>query len=185
MPAKKAPQLTTLELRGLLAMASDSLDGLEDLRIATENRLRQLTRIEADSDGEIRGYGLTDDNPQVVSAKSILDGINKMEHEAILNLQRLIRMHPVYPLIKREKGVGEKQAARLLASIGDPYWNDLYDRPRTVSELWAYSGYGVYGGEAPRRRKGEKANWDSNARSRAYLIMRSGQVEPCAISAQG
>ena len=165
--------LTMHELRGLLAVASDSLDGIEDLRIATENRLRQLTRNEPDSDGEIRGYGLPPEHPQVASAQSVLDGLLRMEHEATLNLQRLVRMHPVYPLIKREKGLGEKQCARLLAAIGDPYWNDLHDRPRTVSELWSYSGYGVESGVARRRTKGVQSNWSDTAKSRAFLVATS------------
>lgn len=51
--------------------------------------------------------------------------------------------HPLAGFQKRHKGIGKKQLARLLATIGDPYWNDMYERPRTVSELWAYCGLHV------------------------------------------
>src|SRR5690606_23278234 len=49
----------------------------------------------------------------------------------------------------------------------------LHNRPRTVSELWAYCGMHVIDGEGARRRKGQRANWSSEAKMRAYLIATS------------
>lgn len=113
---------------------------MEAVRIGNENRLRQMTRSVEDKDGELRGFGLDEDHPDVAALTAIVDGIAKLEHQATLNLQRAMRRHPLGPWVKAQKGVGEKQAARLIASIGDPYWNTLHDRPRTVSELWAFCG---------------------------------------------
>jgi hypothetical protein len=127
----------------LLALASDVLDDLERVRIANENRLRQLTRDETDSDGEERGFGLTLDHPDVKRLAALVDALAKAEHDAELNLKRQLGKHPLGPWVKQARGVGEKQAARLLTAVGDPYWNDLHDRPRTVSELWSYCGYHV------------------------------------------
>jgi hypothetical protein len=127
----------------LLALAADVLDDLERVRIANENRLRQLTRAVEDSDGIERGFGLPLTHPDVKRLAALVDGLATAEHAAELNLGRLMRAHPLGPWVKQARGVGEKQAARLLAAIGDPYWNTLYDRPRTVSELWAYAGYHV------------------------------------------
>ncbi len=126
-----------------LALAADVVDDLEKVRIANENRLRQLTRTATDADGEERGFGLTADHPDVARLAALVDMLADAEHKAVLNLQRLLRQHPLGPWIKTQVGLGEKQAARLLATIGDPYWNTLHDRPRTVSELWAYCGYHV------------------------------------------
>ena len=126
-----------------LYLLSATFDDLEKIRIATENRVRQLTRTEVDSDGEIRGFGLDSRAPEVLAQMQLLDELKQTEHEAELNLKRQIRKHPLAGWIKTQKGVGEKQAARLLAVLGDPYWNTLHDRPRTVSELWAYCGYSV------------------------------------------
>lgn len=127
----------------LLALAADVLDDLERVRIANENRLRQLTRDEVDVDGLERGFGLTLEHPDVKRLAALVEALAKAEHDAELNLRRQLRQHPLGPWVKQARGVGEKQAARLLASIGDPYWNDLHERPRTVSELWAYAGYHV------------------------------------------
>lgn len=178
-----------------LALAADVVDDLEKVRIANENRLRQLTRSEADADGEERGFGLTAEHPDVArlaamvaamlcDSKVALElGIEKrrktagccLEHDAVRNLERTLKTHPLGPWVKATKGVGEKQAARLLAKTGDPYIRPELthedgtvepSRPRTVSELWAYCGYKP----GQRRRKGIKSNWSAVAKSRAFLI---------------
>lgn len=157
----------------MLALQADILDDLERTRIANENRLRQLTRSAVDSDGEERGFGLDASHPDVARTQGLVDALAALEHSATLNLQRALRSHPLGPWVRAQRGVGEKQAARLLAAIGDPYWNDLHDRPRTVSELWAYSGYHVVDGTAAKRRKGVKSNWSSDAKMRVFLISES------------
>jgi hypothetical protein len=162
----KAPQLADPHL----AMAADVLDDLERVRIANENRLRQLTRSTEDSDGELRGFGLDEQHPDVARLAGLVDGLVKLEHEAELQLKRQLRRHPLGPWVKAARGVGEKQAARLLAAVGDPYWNTLHDRPRTVSELWAYSGYHTVEGAAPVRARGQRANWSAAAKMRAHLV---------------
>lgn len=127
----------------VIGVLADVLDDLEKVRIANANRVRILTRNEADSDGENRGFGLTEDHPEVKKLALTVKALGAAEHDAILNLQRALRKHPLVEFQRRHKGLGEKQFARLLAAIGDPYWNDLHNRPRTVSELWAYAGFHV------------------------------------------
>jgi hypothetical protein len=127
----------------LLALLADIVDDLEATRTANENRLRTLTRDEPDSDGIQRGFGLPIDMPQVAAVADLVGALEKLEHQAVLELQRALRKHPLGPWVKRTKGVGEKQGARLIAAIGDPYWNSLHNRPRLVSELWAYCGLHV------------------------------------------
>lgn len=161
----------------LLRLQAEIVDDLERTRIANENRLRQLTRTEADSDGLERGFGMTDDDPDVRRLRDLVDGLSALEHTAILNLQRSMRAHPLGPWVKAQRGIGEKQGARLIAAIGDPYWHTAEDRPRTVSELWAYSGYHTLPADganvAARRVKGQKSNWSADAKMRAYLIAES------------
>ena len=176
-----------------LALAADVVDDLEKVRIANENRLRQLTRTEADADGEERGFGLTAEHASVArlallvrgmrcDSPAAVDLIGKrdkkqrgqaccMEHDAIDALERSMRTHPLAPWVKAQKGVGEKQAARLLASINDPAWNNLTDDWRTLRQLYSYCGYGD--AERQVRRRGEKANWDATAKMRVYLIAAS------------
>lgn len=127
----------------LLAIVADSLDDIERTRIAAENRLRHLTRDDLDEDGLKRDLGLPLTVPAVHAQAALVEALQTLEHQAILALKRQVRTHPLGPWIKNTIGVGEKQGARLLAAIGDPYWNSLHNRPRTVSELWAYCGLHV------------------------------------------
>jgi hypothetical protein len=151
LPATRDPNLRkgndmTFSPDAAVFMAAATLDDLERTRIAAENRLRQFTRIDPDEDGVIRGFGLDERHPDVAQLAALVDALKALEHQGTLQIQRAVRKHPLGPWVKATIGVGEKQAARLLASIGDPYWNTLHDRPRTVSELWAYCGLHVIPG---------------------------------------
>lgn len=170
-----------------LALAADILDDLEKVKNANQNRLRTLTRNTTDADGEMRGFGLDTTHPDVARLAAIVDLLTKAEHDATLNLQRAMRKHALGPWVKQQKGVGEKQAARLLAAIGDPYWNNATNAPRTVSALWAYCGLHVANGEAARRRKGVQANWSTNAKTRAWLIIEAcmKQLDPACKTGTG
>jgi hypothetical protein len=167
-----------------LCMAADVLDDLERVRMANENRVRQMTRSTEDKDGETRGFGYEPSHPDVAKLAEIVLNLKRLEHEATLELQRRLRKHPLGGWVKATKGVGEKQGARLLAAIGDPYINSAKDAPRTVSALWAYCGLhvlrdtdqslddtqGAAVGVAAKRRKGERANWSTKAKMRAHLV---------------
>lgn len=172
---------------GALKFAAEVVDDLEGVRIANENRVRQLTRSEEDDDGETRGLGLPVDSPEVVFMTTIVEAMQKLEANAVKELERVAKKHPLGPWLKAQRGIGFKQGARLLASIGDPYVRpemELEDgtieksRPRLVSELWAYSGYSVVGGESQKKRKGAVVNWNPDARMRVYLIAASCVKQP-------
>lgn len=158
----------------LLALSADVLDDLERVRIANENRLRQLMRTSADADGEQRGFGLDARHPDVARLAALVTALKRAEHDAELNLTAVMRRHPLGPWIQQARGVGLKQGARLLAAIGDPAWNEKHSRPRKLSELYAYCGYHVgIDGRAVRRQRGLQSNWSPNAKKRAYLIATS------------
>jgi hypothetical protein len=193
----RCPPLGPILADPALGLFADAVGDLEAVRIANENRLRQLT-----DPGEL-GHGLSVEHPQVRKLAELVDALENAEHQAVLSLKRAMRAHPLGDWVKATAGVGEKQATRLLASIRDPYWNDLHERPRTVSELWAYCGFhtvhatdhlpdatqarpvgGGHAGDhrgcetqltsvarvAPVRRRGQKANWNSDARQRIWLV---------------
>lgn len=169
----------------VLGMHADTVDDLETARIAAENRLRAFT------DTSERGHGLTETHPEIRRLNRTVDDLKKLEHQAVLDLKRAMRHHPLGGWVKATLGVGEKQAARLLASIRDPYWHDVQQRPRRLYELYSYTGMHTVeacypGGQktvvsheanavrvAPTRRRGERANWNAQARQRVWLIAES------------
>lgn len=160
----------------LLLVYADSLDGLERLRIATENRCRSLAQVKE-----------MDGTPEMRRMEAVVTGIKALEHTVELDLRRAMRAHPLAGWVKAQRGLGDKQVGRLLAAIGDPYIDHRSGTPRTVSQLWAYCGYHVLpgqttcdnqigsagGGVAARRRKGQQANWNPTAKMRAFLIATS------------
>jgi hypothetical protein len=160
-------------------MAADVVDDLERVKIANQNRLRTLTM-----DGEF-GHGMSLEHPDVQRLAALVKSLEDAEHQATLNLGRVMRHHPLGVFVKNSKGIGEKQAARLLAAIGDPYWNDLHNRPRKLRELYAFCGMSVVGtsahgrdgsqsligaGSAPTKQRGERVSWSPAARMRLWLI---------------
>lgn len=162
-----------------LQMCAEVVDDLEKVKIANENRLRTLTM-----DGE-HGHGMSIDHPDVKRLADIVAALSAAEHQAVLNLQRVMRKHPLGTFVKNSKGIGEKQAARLLASIRDPYWNDLHNRPRKLRELYRFCGMDVVNtsaqldadsqapcgaGVAPSKQRGERVHWSPDARMRLWLI---------------
>lgn len=147
----------------VLARYGDILDDLENTRMANANRYGALAR--AGAVGSAEANLLAD----------LVEGLEHLEHQATLGLSKAMRRHPLGPWVKRTVGIGEKQGARLLAAIGDPYWNAAADRPRRgPAELWAYCGLHVLespgGGVAARRQKGQRSNWNGLAKSRVWLI---------------
>jgi len=157
-----------------LALSADALDDLEKTRISMQNRYRQMTRTESDADGEQRGFGLPEDSYAVMRVKALTESLLEQEKEATKILEKVMKSHALSGWVKTKKGVGLKQGARLIAAVGDPYWNTLHERPRSVQEFWSYCGYGVSDeGSAVRRKKGVKANWNAKAKMRAFLIAES------------
>lgn len=155
----------------LLDLAADTLDDLERTWLANANRLRQLTRTVADSDGEERGFGYDETHPEVAALAAVVESLDRLVKDASRNLERKLRAHQLWPWVKAQKGVGPKQAARLLAAIGDPYWHSAEDRPRSPSELRQYCGHGDPA--RSRRRKGERVEYSPTAKMRVHLIAES------------
>ena len=122
----------------LLLIYADALDDLERTRISTENRARALADIKGLSESK-----------EYARLRALAADLADLEHHIQLDLQRAMRRHPLSPWVAATKGVGMKQAARLLAAIGDPYIDHRTNTPRTVSQLWAYCGYHVLSGHNP------------------------------------
>jgi len=146
----------------LLLVYADSLDDLEHARIAAENRHRSLIQVK----------GLAD-SPEAERFEGLAAALAQLEKDATKELCRALRAHRFGPWVARTVGVGEKQGARLVASIGDPLryvdgqTGEVVDR--TVSKLWAYCGYRP----DQKRTKGQRSNWNATAKMRARRVAES------------
>lgn len=150
-----------------LAVLAERVHALEEFRKACANQHQALTDTKIHKDGEYRGQHLPADHPVAAQSAAIVDSIKKIEDELVKSLEKELKRSLLGPWIKAQKGLGAKTIARLLASTGDPYWNDLHDRPRTVSELWAFCGYRP----GLKKAKGQQMNWSPDAKMRAHVVV--------------
>lgn len=165
----------------MLGYYSALLDDIEKFRISNSNRQLALTSSEEYFGKDIPAI-VTDALHSELGIDIASHYIRQAEDETIKALKRELKNHYLYPWQQRQKGVGDKTLARFIASVGgDPYWQrrtikdtgELIDRPRTFDELTAYVGLHVIDGEAVKRRKGVKSNWNTEGKTRLYLIAES------------
>lgn len=141
------------------------MDDNEQLRIATENRIRSLDQVK----------GVPSNAKTRNQLEAILTGIEESEKASIKLLTGTLKSNPFYPWIKAQIGIGDKQGARLLAAIGHPVLRVVKEEEelvvvrRTISQLWSYCGYAP----GQKRKKGVKSNWNSIAKMRAFLCAES------------
>jgi hypothetical protein len=164
-----------------LALTAEFLSDLERVRIANDNRIRALRDdLEAGDEREAQ------------TSIHLAEVFAAAEHSVELDLKRILRQTDLGAFVQNTVGLGEKQVSRLLGTIGHPRWR--YDNeadewhPRTVGQLWSYCGYSVVPagghpkcdvhsasapGVAPARRRGQQASYNTEARTRAFLIAES------------
>ena len=102
----------------------------------------------------------------VTYARQALKDIEETEAKLKGYIVAMLKHDPFYNAwLKHVKGIGPLLSASLMADLGSP------ERFNTVGQLWAYCGEHVNGdGEAPRRKRGEKANWNSNLRMTLFKV---------------
>ena len=156
----------------MVGMAAKALDDIEGARIRAGQRYDILTksRDELDEDGLSRGHGVPEDAKAAVMLRNLHESYMEAEKLAVKNLEYTVKQTVFADFIRDTKGLGMKTAGRLLACTYDPYWHYGEDRPRLVSELWAYCGMSVVNGSAQKRKKGVVSNWNDDARKRLYVI---------------
>lgn len=138
-------------LHAALGHYARQLLDIQKVRVAMGNRVAAMER---------------DGLPEhlIVHARATADGLAALEKDLNRYLERSARRHPMASWIKEQRGIGLPGFARLLGITGP------LDRFATVSKLWAYLGMHVVDGAAPKRTKGERANWSPGGRVLCYQI---------------
>lgn len=68
------------------------------------------------------------DDLAAVRLAEVIEGLYALERSIIRDLERAMKAHPLGPWVQRQRRLGPKQTARLLAAIGDPCWNDAEEQ---------------------------------------------------------
>ena len=117
---------------------------IQDMRKAMSNRIGAYHRL---------GY-------YAEHAGQVFDRMTDLEAYIGSVAAEMVEDEPIYEAwLKHVKGIGPILSAAIITRIGS------VDRFPMISSLWAYSGLDVRDGQAPKRRKGEKANWDADLRT--------------------
>ena len=88
-----------------------------------------------------------------------------VETHILKDIQSELNAYPIWTdYLKKVKGCGSTMASVIISEIDDIL------RFGTVSKLWAYCGYAVKDGQAQRRKRGEKSNWNSFLKSKLYIL---------------
>jgi hypothetical protein len=127
-----------------LGLAVAQFYAIQDQRIAMSNRVTAYHKL---------GYDLR-------HSEEILDGFKELEKRAGKLIAGMVARESIYQAFLRQvKGCGPLISGSLISMIGDP------GRFNTISTLWAYAGLDVRNGKAPKRAKGEVANWNGELRT--------------------
>jgi len=104
----------------------------------------------------------------VTYARQALKDIEETEAKLKGYIVAMLKHDPFYnSWLKHVKGIGPLLSASLMADLGSP------ERFNTIGQLWAYCGEHVVDGEAPRRKKGNKSNWNGNLRMTLFKVSSS------------
>lgn len=132
-----------------LKLLTHEFYAVQDHRKAMTNRIKAYERL-----GLPTSY-----------ARQALEDLKETEAKLQRYVKAMLKTNTLYNAwLKHVKGIGPLLSASLMADLGSP------ERFQTVGQLWAYAGEHVVDGKAPRRKKGEKANWNSNLRMTLFKV---------------
>ncbi|MEM4430306.1 MAG: transposase [Thermofilaceae archaeon] len=118
---------------------------VQDVRIRTANRLRQVGRVEGVDP----------------------DALKDLEKEIAKRIEEEIEDLPIYKeYLSKIKGIGPVLAAGLITTFD-------VRKAEHPSSFWKYAGLHVEGGRAVRRRRGEKTDYNPKAKVLAWKVGRA------------
>jgi hypothetical protein len=135
-----------------LRILVESYQDTQKLRIASFNRLNMYSKLGLLTSLQEAKLGEMVSDLKAEERK--LQGMMEQELEEI----------PVWQWLRTIKGMGPAMAAGLIA------WIDDIGKAPHVSSLWRYAGLHVEDGRAPRRKRGEKADWNPRLRTHMWKI---------------
>lgn len=127
-----------------LALVVRQFYALQDMCKAMANRIAAYGRLD---------YHATHAGQVYDKTKELEDYISKI-------IADMVEFEPIYQAwLRHVKGIGPTLSAAIITRVGH------VSRFETISSLWAYGGLDVRDGRAPKRRRGEKANWNADLRT--------------------
>lgn len=131
-----------------------SVYDLQKVRIMLSNRLSKAGKGEETLTVEAQAKIQSHYSEIYAAEKNMLKTINKE-----------LKTVPVWTeYLQGVRGIGPALAGIIISELID------IERFETISKLWSYCGFGLYGGEIQKRKKGEKANWNNFLKCKLFLL---------------
>lgn len=160
----EAPDRTLIAVREAYIARRDA----QKDRIACQLRLyqREVGKIFLSQEGKYPEGRLEDSYDALKTNDSVFSALAFEEKERTKELQKAVRAHPVWSeIFAPVEGCGEVLASSIIASVVD------IRRFPTKAKFKAYLGVHLTSdGKFQRKRKGQVANWRSDARQAFYLL---------------
>jgi Transposase IS116/IS110/IS902 family len=137
------------------------IEDLQRVRLAHGNRIRQMVpHLERGNVTPPRGVPTWE-----VFFKASAEVLEQEEARVLTLAKSLLRRHDLGRWLLGQKGIGPALGCSIL---GECWPLDRFQSPR---RLWAFAGLHVgEDGKAVRRKKGQKANWNSRLKTRLWLF---------------
>lgn len=111
------------------------------------------------------------DDKAKVFVGDISNELKGVEKRALREINRLLRKEPIWGhWLKEQKGVGPTMGGVLIAYIN-------VNRAPTVSSLWKWCGLSVNNGQADRRKKGQKCDYNPFLKGKMVQVLADSFVK--------
>ena len=167
----------------------ESYYDIQDVRISVSNRTYQLDEKEVD-------HKVEKETTKGKISESHTDALKDIEASVKKQIETVLDELPIWTeFMKYIRGVGPTLAGGIIGYMYKPIdekcdaapthetcnCGKSIERFDNISKLHAYAGQHVINGKAPRRKRGEKSNWNSKFRTHLWKIgqsfMRSDELK--------
>ncbi|MBI2011015.1 MAG: hypothetical protein HYS89_02175 [Candidatus Colwellbacteria bacterium] len=151
---------------GSLPFLVDAQLAVEQVRIRTQVRKSHLAlngRDDPETDRVLE---------QLLGVEEYVDG----------RVAEIIRFHPAYPWFSKVKGVGNENIGKIVGLVRVAPETAIVENEdgegvevelpyaKTISALWKFCGYHVVDGRAPKKKPGEKLDFNAQARTMCWRL---------------
>ena len=159
----------------------ESYYDIQDVRISVSNRTYQLDAKQVD-------HKVEKETTKGKISESHTDALKNIEASIQKQIEEVLEEIPIWTeFMKHVRGVGPTLAGGIIGYMYQPYSDKCdaapthktcncgksIERFNNISKLHAYAGEHVVNGKAPRRTRGEKANWNPKLRTHQWKIGQS------------
>lgn len=123
---------------------------------------------------QIRLSHLKKQGKDCVHTQNILDRLAPVEDYISKEITNQLKLHAAYPWFSRVKGIGNENIAKVIGLVRVAPENgiegDELPYAQTISALWKFAGYAPVNGQAMKKNKGKKLEYNATLRVMCWRL---------------